>query len=255
LLQTTEWISCALAHRVLAVSHSMRHIAIEERLCPSGKVKVLLHGSGNGVDATGRFRPQPEHVRTAERVRLGVPPDAEVVGFVGRLVRDKGVVELAAAWKELRERHPRAHLVLAGGAEREEDAVPESFMAELSADPRVHFAGVVQDMPRLYSACDVIALPTYREGFPEVALETAAMALPIVATTVPGCVDAVSDGVSGTLVPPRDPAALCAALERYLDDAALRSAVGAAARERVLTEFDQKAMWRALVAEYDALLD
>jgi glycosyltransferase involved in cell wall biosynthesis len=254
LLRATEWISCTLAHRVLAVSHSMRAIAVAEGLCPPGKIKVLLGGSGNGVDATARFRPQPETVRRDERARLGIPPDALVIGFVGRLVRDKGVLELAEAWRTLRERHPSCHLVLAGRIEEEEDAIPPHVVAALRADPRVHLPGSVREMPALYAACDVVALPTYREGFPNVALETAAMALPIVATSIPGCVDAVVDGETGALVAPRDAAALGAALDRYLRDPALRVAHGRAARDRVLREFRQEAIWEAVAAEYEALL-
>jgi glycosyltransferase involved in cell wall biosynthesis len=154
----------------------------------------------------------------------------------------------------LRDAHPSLHLVLAGRIEAEEDAIPRDVVARLLADPRVHLPGAVRDMPRLYAACDVVALPTYREGFPNVALEAAAMALPIVATAVPGCVDAVVEGETGTLVPPRDPAALGAALSRYLADAALRARHGDAARARVLRDFRQEAIWEAVADEYDALL-
>jgi glycosyltransferase involved in cell wall biosynthesis len=101
---------------------------------------------------------------------------------------------------------------------------------------------------------DVVALPTYREGFSNVALEAAAMALPIVASRVPGCVDAIEDGVTGTLVPARDSAELSRALVRYLEHPELRSRHGAAARERVLAEFRPEQIWEAIAAEYRALL-
>ena len=252
LLRSTEWISCALAHRVLAVSRSMRDIAIEEGLCAPEKIAVLLGGSGNGVDATGRFTPQPSSVRGAERKRFGIPEDALVIGFVGRLTRDKGVIELASAWQRLRERHPRLHLLLVGFDEL--DRRFADVVAALRADPRVHDPGEQSDMPRVYAAMDVVALPTYREGFPNVALETAAMSLPIVATNVPGCVDAVQDGVTGLLVPARDPDALAAALERYLADPELRARHGQASRQRVLREFRQESIWDLIVAEYRTLL-
>lgn len=253
ILRYTEWTSCRLAHRVLAVSNSMRSIAIHERLCDARRIKVLLGGSGQGVDAAGRFQPLGEDVRRAVRAEHGIPRDALVIGFVGRLVRDKGVRELAIAWQRLRERHPGLHLLGVGPSEAE-DAVPEKVMASLRSDPRIHFTGWTLDTPRLYAAMDVVALPTYREGFPNVPLEAAAMSLPVVATSVPGCVDAVLDGVTGLLVPPRDAAALADALERYLSSPSLRAAHGEAGRRRVLLEFRREAIWEALADEYRELL-
>jgi glycosyltransferase involved in cell wall biosynthesis len=252
LLRLTEWISCALAHRVVAVSHSMRSIAVDEGLCPREKIKVLLGGSGNGVDATGRFKPLTESLRVAARAEHGIPEDALVVGFVGRLARDKGIVELAAAWKRLREELPGLHLLVVGWNELEPGLA--ALWGALHSDPRVHLTGPQSDMPRLYAAMDVVALPTYREGFPNVALEAAAMRLPIVATSVPGCVDAVRDGVTGTLVPARDVEALTEALHLYLSAPSLRASHGEAGRRRVLAEFRREAIWEAIAAEYRDLL-
>ena len=254
LLRGTERVSCGLAHRVLAVSRSMRSIAIEEGFCEKDKVRVLLGGSGNGVDATGRFVPQPLATRLETRAKMKIPADALVIGFVGRLVRDKGVVELASAWSHLREGLPSLHLLLAGSQDRE-DAAPAEVLVALRADPRAHFVGHSKDMPRLYAAMDVVALPTYREGFPNVALEAAAMGLPIVLTSVPGCIDAVQDGVTGTFVPPREVRALEVALSRYLEDPSLRARHGEAGRRRVLAEFRREAIWEAIASEYRTLLE
>jgi glycosyltransferase involved in cell wall biosynthesis len=250
LLRASERFTSRLATRVLCVSRSVAREALADGLVPAGRTAVLLGGSIAGVDATGRFTPaRDERERRAARAALGLPADAPVLGFVGRLVRDKGVVELAGAWRVLRERHPALRLVVVGVREPG-DPVPDDVYASLAGDPRVLLAGHVRDTPRWYRAMDVLALPTYREGFPVVTLEAAAMAIPLVATRIPGCVDAIVDGVTGTLVPPRDVPALTAALGAYLGDAELRARHGEAARARVLRDFDQRPIWNALRDEY-----
>jgi glycosyltransferase involved in cell wall biosynthesis len=250
LLRACDWVSCFLAHRVLAVSQSIRSVAVDDGLCPPEKIKVLCGGSGNGVDAEGRFKPQAAEARLAVRRDHDIPADSLVIGFVGRLTLEKGIAELLRAWKVLRERERRLHLLIVGP----NDGLGRDQMAALQSDSRVRLTGPVKDVAPLYPAMDVVALPTYREGFPNVALETAAMALPIVATDVPGCRDSVVDGVTGTLVPARDAEALQGALERYLDDPALRALHGAAARQRVLAEFQREAIWKAIEVEYMDLL-
>jgi glycosyltransferase involved in cell wall biosynthesis len=254
LLSGAERVSCALAREVLCVSHSLREVAIDMQLVEPDKIHVLLGGSGNGVDALGRFDPERHSGARAQlRTQLHIPAEAPVIGFIGRLVGDKGVGELGAAWTALREDNPEAHLIVAG-PEEERDAVPPYVLERLRRDPRVHMLGFVRDTPRVYAASDLITLPTYREGFPNVPLEAAAMGLPVVATRIPGCIDAVDDGVTGLLVPPRDAQALALALGRYLDDPMMRAQHGQAGRARVLTDFDQRALWAALADRYDQLL-
>jgi glycosyltransferase involved in cell wall biosynthesis len=254
LLAGTERLSAALATHVLCVSRSVAEVAVRDGVVPREKVKVLLGGSINGVDAVGRFRPPDgEAGRRAAKAALGLDPDGPVLGFVGRIVREKGMVELLAAWRVLREEWPTLRLVLVGPREPH-DPLPPEDVAVLEADPRIRCAGVDWSPERWFAAMDVVALPSWREGFPVVPLEAAAMALPVVATQVPGCVDAVVDGVTGVLVPPREPVALVAALRAYLADPALRARHGAAARARVLAEYEQRRLWSALAAEYAAAL-
>lgn len=255
MLWATEWMSCRLAHQVYCVSYSLKRAALDARVCTPTKVKVLLRGSGNGVDAAVSFNPDlvgPD-VRRETRLRLGIPSDALVIGFVGRVVRDKGIVELAEAWRALREMYPQLHLVIVGPWEPR-DPVPVTTAKILTTDQRVHVIGNDWNTPPLYAAMDVVALPTYREGFPNVPLEAAAMRLPVVTTTVAGAVDAVKDGETGSLVSPHDACALTAALRRYLDDDDLRLRHGWAGRNWVIQDFDQQRIWSALHGEYCRLL-
>jgi glycosyltransferase involved in cell wall biosynthesis len=255
LLWLTEWVSCRLAHEVLCVSQSLRHVAISARLAPESKIRVIAGGSGNGVDAEARFNPArlPAGSRETTRERYGIPEDALVIGFIGRLVRDKGIVELSEAWRRVRLTHPTAHLLLVGPVESQ-DPLPPGLIGELESDERAHLAGEDWDTPKLYAAMDLVVLPTYREGFPNVLLEAAAMQLPVVATNVPGCIDAVEPGVTGVLIPARDHEQLAAAVGRYLDDVHLRRTHGRAARARVLEQFAQPRIWAGLHDRYQSVL-
>jgi glycosyltransferase involved in cell wall biosynthesis len=237
------------------VSHSLREVALAEGLCAPDKIRVIAGGSGQGVDSGGRFDPArlAPGTRGEVRARFGIPADALVAGFVGRLVRDKGIVELWDAWRTLRAEHPAMHLLLAGPFEPQ-DPISDEVRRGLEDDPRVHLAGMDWNTPPLYAAMDLVVLPTYREGFPNVLLEGAAMRLPVVATRVPGCVDAVAEGTTGALVPPRDAAALAAAISAYARDPALRAAHGAAGRARVERDFRREVIWEGILAEYQALL-
>jgi glycosyltransferase involved in cell wall biosynthesis len=255
LLHWAERVSCALAHQVICVSHSLREVALAEGICSPHKIRVLAGGSGNGVDATGTYDPErwsPEE-RRAFRERLGIPEAAIVLGFVGRIVRDKGVVELAEAWKSLRASFPQLHLLMVGPFEPQ-DPIPEEVRAPLEDDPRIHLVGMQRDSAPFYSIMDLLVLPTYREGFPNVPLEAAAMSLPVVTTRIPGCVDAVEEEVTGILVPVQDAARLEEGIRGYLEDPDRRKQHGEAGQRRVLALFRQEVIWGALEEEYRRLL-
>jgi glycosyltransferase involved in cell wall biosynthesis len=254
LLLATERIATACANRVVCVSESLRRVYIERGIGSPEKAIVLAGGSSNGVDAE-RFRLDNKTREEASHLResLGWPLRAPVVGFVGRLTRDKGIVELAEAFKSVLVACPEARLLLVGDFERG-DRVPDDCAEWLRRHPRVAVTGFVADPRPCYTLMNVLAFPSYREGFPNVPLEAAAMELPVVATRVSGCVDAVEEGVTATLVPARDASALAEAIVRYLDDPALRGEHGRAGRERVLRDFRPEFIWKTLCQEYQRLL-
>ena len=256
LLMFMERVACRLATSVICVSQSIREAAIEDRLAPAEKLVVIAGGSANGIDAVERFNPAlvPDDARRSTRAAHGIPDDAVAIGFIGRIVRDKGIAELATAWTTIRDRHADVHLVLIG-PEDAGDPVDAAIMNPLRSDARVHLVGRIADPVRWYAAVNIVVLPSYREGFPSVPLEAAAMTIPVVATNIPGCVDAVRDGVTGILVPVRDAEALAVAIDRYLTDPDLRERHGAAGRQWVLDDFQQETVWNALYTEYRRLVD
>jgi len=253
-------IACALAAQVICVSDSIRELLIEHGLCRANKAKVLLSGSSNGIDAQKLFNPAnlDDQLRRSTRERYDIDDQALVLGFVGRIARDKGIVELVDAWRVLREEFANLHLVVVGPMENI-DPIPADVENVLRTDPRVHLTGYmratsIEELPALYDLMDVLAFPSYREGFGAVSIEAGAMNVPVVTTRIPGCIDAVVDGETGTLIPPRDAEALAAALRAYLRDPELRRRHGTAGRERVVRNYPQEAIWQAIYDEYCRLL-
>lgn len=255
LLNLTTRLSCRLADRVWVDSFSMRDYVVRQRLCAAERVVVLGQGSVNGVDAEGVFSPAKTGpaTRDAIRARYGIPDSALVLGFVGRIVADKGMRELASAWRLLRDRYPSLHLLLVGPFEAQDPLSPEDEVL-FRTDDRVHLAGRRSDVAPHLAAMDVFVMPSYREGFGIANIEAAAMALPVISTRIPGCVDSVQDGVTGTLIPARDANALVTAIEAHCNDPELRCLYGQAGRERVLRDFRQEVIWEALYREYTRLL-
>ncbi|MBI5570229.1 MAG: glycosyltransferase [Desulfomonile tiedjei] len=256
-LRMMEWIGCRFADQVVAVSRSVAEVIVRGGMCSERKIVVLGRGSSNGVDAEHLFNPalvdsnEVSGLRTACRI----PADATVIGFIGRIVHGKGIVELGAAWRNIRDRRDNTFLLIIG-PEEPQDPVPEEVLAQLKADPRVVMVDLVprEKMPLYYRLMDVIAFPTYSEGLPNVPLEAAAMKVPVVATRVTGCVDVVADSVTGTLVPVANADALAAALDAYLDDPDLRLRHGSAGRNLVLREFRPETVWQSLYERYMYLL-
>jgi glycosyltransferase involved in cell wall biosynthesis len=242
-------IIIALNTLCYADSASQRDFLIREGIATAAKLAVLGAGSLGGVDLA-RFDAARLRGEAAEaRARLGIAPQAKVVVFVGRVTRDKGIAELVAAFGRLQ----NAALVLVGPLEPERDPLPEATRREIERHPAIRAVGY-DARPEVYLAfADLLCLPSYREGFGIAVIEAAALGVPCVGTRIVGLSDAIVDGKTGVLVPPKDAKALAGALETLLNDDARRAVLGAAARKRVHEEFDAKKMNEKLLQEYARL--
>ena len=245
-------ITCRLADHVVCISPSLRDQAIALGLVDAAHAVVLGAGSSHGVDLETFAPTQHARAGAALRAELGIATDDHVVGFIGRLAADKGIAELTAAWIALAE-DPKRHLIVVGDDDPSDPVAP-AIMAALRAAPRVHFLPFRRAIAPVYAALDVLVLPSHREGFGNVLIEAGAMALPVVATRIVGSVDAVVDGVTGTLIDTRDATALARAVVAYLDDAGLAARHAAAAHGRVTALFSRDQVSSRLVAYYRAAL-
>jgi glycosyltransferase involved in cell wall biosynthesis len=228
-----------LCARLVAVSDATR-LAFERQGFPAR----LLETVHNGVDAAA-LRSAP---RVGLRAELGIPDDASVLAHVGRLAPVKGQRELTEALR----RFPGVHAVFLG-RDLERGGAYADELRGLAEGLDIHFAGFRADAAAALREVDALVLPSWIEGLPLVVLEAMAHAKPVVATAVGGTPEAVVDGETGLLVPPRDVPALGAALARLLDDAELRRRLGGAGRQRVETRFQATAMTGRILEIYDQL--
>lgn len=214
------------------------------------RIDVIGCGSVNGVD-TVALRPASESERHSARLGLGFEEQDCVFVFLGRLVRDKGVVELIDAFRAVHALDPRSRLLLVG--DYEDESLPRPVRDSIASHPAILHVGWRQDVRSMYAAADVLVLPSYREGMPNVVLEAAAMALPVVATDINGSNEVVVHGENGLLVAAKDADGLAAAMHRLLA-APDRRRMGSCGRSRVMADFDHATFCAHLSDYYDQLL-
>jgi glycosyltransferase involved in cell wall biosynthesis len=203
---------------------------------------------GNGVDLA-RFRPDSldSVERRAVRGSWGADDETVVVGTVGRLVAEKGYPELFEAVRGLA---PRVLLVGVGGADPDKPDALDPVLVQRAEQDGVRLLGHRPDVARLLGAFDVFVLASHREGVPRAAMEAAASGLPVVVTDIRGCRQVVDDGVTGLLVPPRDPAALHRAITALAEAPDQRAAMGRAATEKAARDFDERDVVRRVLDCY-----
>lgn len=233
-------------HRHIAVSEDCMATRLRrEKVDPS---KILLIPNGVPIPQDIGARPHRDRIRS----ELGIPDAAFVVGTVGRLVEPKGYEYLLEALRILRDSHPGA-LWLAVGDGDQRDMLT-ALADRLGIADAVVWAGRRGDVGQVLEAMDVWAMSSIREGLPVALLEAMAAGMPIVGTTVGGIPDAIRDGRDGLLVPPRDPGALSAAVERLMGDAGLAAALAASARARAVERYGIESVARRIEEIYRAEL-
>ncbi len=256
LARWSDWLIGKLNTRCYADSESQRQFLIGQNVISAQSLFVIGAGSLAGVDIN-RFNPAhfSVQVRNSMKETLGIPPESLVLLFVGRITVDKGVRELIAAFRELRAAGSDAHLVLVGPVDMEIGGGGGISRHDIGDVPDTHIVGYTE-CPEAYMAiADILCLPSYREGFGTVVIEAAAMGVPTVGSNIYGLSDAVVNGETGILVPPRDVVALTVALSGLLADEGRRVGMGDAAKRRAEALFSANEVNGKMIAEYCHLLD
>jgi glycosyltransferase involved in cell wall biosynthesis len=249
-----ERITCTLASEVISISKELGNDIVNKRLCPSRKMNIIGSGSGNGVDLN-IFTPNKTLNYEARNLRekLGIPTDALIILSMGRIRREKGINELVRVFEKISEVKKNVHLVLQGHYE-DVDPLCDDVMETIKTRVNIHHIHFNRSANVAYAASDILAFPSHREGFGNVALEASAMLLPIVSYDVIGCRESVSHNVSGFLVEKENENDLFNKLLLLINDKNLRDKMGKMGRKRIEAEFKSEVVWDGLIEFYNQLV-
>ncbi len=253
--KASDWLISHLNTQCYADSKSQRNFIVSHGVATPAQIAVIGSGSLAGVDFSKFDLAVTDELRDKLRDEMSISPSGHVICFIGRITKDKGRVELVAAFNRLRATWAQLYLILVGPFEQELDPVPEVVLEQIRSCENILAVGHSLTPEKYLAVSDLLCLPSYREGFGNVVIEAAAMGIPTVGTRIVGLVDSVVDGETGLLVPPRDVDALTAGLEKVLRDGKLRLTMGAAAKERAMKLFDAESVTANILKEYNRLSD
>lgn len=268
-LETVEKLIYRCSTQVYPNSKGLKEIMIQRGLGKPGKLTVLGNGSSNGID-TNYFDPTLITTETRESLRkkLEIAPQDYVFVFVGRLVKDKGINELVAAFARLQKN--RQHLsagntegesfhrsdlklLLVGPSEQDLDPLAPLTLSEIDRNSHIITVGYQQDVRPYLAVSDCLVFPSYREGFPNAVMQAGAMGLPAIVTNINGCNEIVTHLLNGIIIPVKESVALENAMRLISEDTELHHRMKDLSRRIICENFGQTRIWTALKAEYERL--
>lgn len=253
-LDFVEKILYFCATSVFPNSHGLCDIIKENKYCNPNKLKVLANGSSNGID-TSHFDPAlfPEEQNQNLRAKWGIEKEDFVFIFVGRLVKDKGINELVEAYELLLTEKKNIKLLLVGGFENDLDPLLPSTLQKITNNQSVISVGIQNDVRPYFGISDALVFPSYREGFPNVVMQAGAMGLPSVVSNINGCNEIIRNDQNGIIIPVKDTDAIYQAMKKLIDEEELMKKLQQNSRSMIVSRFEQKLIWEALLQEYNQL--
>lgn len=253
-LDFVEKLTYSCATKVYPNSFGLAFFILENNYCKSDKVKVLANGSSNGIDVSYFNSELFNKVQNlALRKELNIEENDFVFVFVGRLVKDKGINELVAAFDQLQKSNLKAKLLLVGDFESDLDPLSPKTLAAINNNKAIIFVGFQADVRSYFAISNALVFPSYREGFPNVVMQAGAMGLPSIVTNINGCNEIIIEKENGIIIPVKNSDAVHKAMKEMMKNNTLRTHLQQNARKMIVSRYEQKVIWEATLSEYKSL--
>ena len=248
MLMLTDKITCACATHIIPEGEGVKNDLLNFGITKK-PLKVLGYGNVKGVDMDFYSR-RPEVMRISETIRDN---EKFTFLFVGRIVRDKGINELVAAFKTLNEKFPETRLLLVGPFEEKIDPISREIQDIIDNHSDIIAVGRKSgdELLAYYTSADCFVFPSYREGFPNTVLEAGALGLPSIVTDINGSREIIIEGENGTIIPSKDKLALYTAMEIMMKDKEGLLRMSSKARKLIGDRFEQQFVRSCLYNFYD----
>lgn len=252
LLKNMERMTCLCATKVIPEGEGVKKTLIKDRITDK-PLEVIHNGNINGIDTFYFSREASPKSRDEIRSEIGLTKDDFAFIFIGRIVRDKGMNELADAMRILGRTHSDIKLILVGSFESELDPLASGNEEFFKSSFNVKYVGRQADVRPFLLAADALVFPSYREGFPNVVLQAGALGLPSIVTDINGCNEVISEGFNGVLIPPRNIDALIEKMTWFIEHPKEVNEMALNSRDIIVSKYEQKDVWNALLQMYKDL--
>lgn len=255
-LMWVEKLTYRCATKVYPNAKGLLEFIIENKLSTPKKTKIIGNGSSNGIDLD-YFSPskQAEGTRHSIREEYGIGQDAFVFIFVGRLVGDKGINELIAAFSKISKERNNTALLLVGSYENDLDPLFPETLTAIKSDKKIITTGFQNDVRPFFSSSDALVFPSYREGFPNVVLQAGAMGLPSIVSDINGCNEIITAQENGLIIPVKNVEVLVAAMKSFIENKEVYLKLKANSRILIEKKYKRQDMWKAILEEYNIVID
>ena len=256
LLDIVEKMTYKCATKIYPNSYGLEKFIVEGKYTIPKKIKVIGKGSSNGID-TSIFDPAVVKDEEIQKIKdtYSISSEHFVFIFIGRLVKDKGVNELVAAFDTLCNKYSHIKLLLVGRREMELDPLDEKTNQIIASNKNIITTGTQDDVRPYLKLSDLLTFPSYREGFPNVVMEAGAMGLPAIVSDINGCNEIIVDGKNGFIVPPKSEDGLCEKMEELLLAPLILEELASNTRKMIKERFERNFIWEELLKEYQSLQD